>query len=56
MLAGESEARRSWARKIAIGLLLVGMQADYNLQVAGKEKRLAKRFGETRKAAAMFEC
>ncbi len=34
--------------------MLVGMQTDYNLQVATKDKTLAKRLREVRKIAAMF--
>ena len=34
--------------------MLVGMQADYNLQVAQKDKALSKRLAEIRKVAALF--
>lgn len=34
--------------------ILVGMQSDYNLQVARKDKKLAKRLAEIRKAAALL--
>jgi addiction module HigA family antidote len=41
----------------ALGLpayMLVGMQTDYNLQVAQKDNKLNKRLAEIRKAAAML--
>ena len=34
--------------------ILVGMQADYNLQVAQKDNKLNKRLAEIRKIAAIF--
>jgi addiction module HigA family antidote len=34
--------------------VLVGMQTDYNLQVAQKDKKLNKRLAEIRKTAAML--
>ena len=34
--------------------ILVGMQSDYNLQVAREDKKLAKRLAEIRKAAALL--
>ena len=34
--------------------ILVGMQTDYNLQVAQKDNELNKRLAEIRKMAAMF--
>jgi len=34
--------------------ILVGMQTDYNLQIAQKDKQLNKRLAEIRKMAVMF--
>jgi hypothetical protein len=34
--------------------ILVGMQTDYNLQVASKDKKLIDRLNEIRKVAAVF--
>ena len=34
--------------------ILVGMQTDYNLQVAQKDNKLNKRLDEIRKKASMF--
>ncbi len=34
--------------------MLVGMQTDYNLQVASQDSKLAKRLAEIRKISAMF--
>ena len=34
--------------------LLVGMQTDYNLQVARSDKRMIDRFNEIRKIASLF--
>ena len=34
--------------------MLVGMQTDYNLQVAQKDSKLSKRLAEIRKVAALF--
>lgn len=34
--------------------ILVGMQTDYNLQVAQKDKKLNKRLNEIRQIASMF--
>ncbi|MPM30477.1 hypothetical protein SDC9_77027 [bioreactor metagenome] len=43
--------------EVALGVpayILVGMQTDYNLQVAQKDNKLNKRIDEIRKMASMF--